>query len=66
LYPIVFVEYNICKCLSYPAWSVFKYFFLLTDTQTHRNTDMKASLWCYSSLLWETPVDGSSLQCQRL
>jgi len=30
---LFFVEYNLFKCLSYDAWSIFQYF-LLTDTQT--------------------------------
>jgi len=32
---VVFLEYNIFKCPSHPAWSVFQYCFVDTHTRTH-------------------------------
>jgi len=34
---VFFVDYDVCKCLSDPAWSILQYFFANTHTQTRRH-----------------------------
>jgi len=56
---IVFIDYDVCKRLCDPAWSIFQYFFAdtrspfslwapadtHTHTHTHTHTDTKALLY---------------------
>ena len=62
---LFFVDYDVCKRLCNPAWSIFQYFFC-RHTHTHTHTDTKALLYpCCACARGVTRLDVRCMSARR-